>query len=568
MEENGCGKFADVNEAALASLKALGVTHIWLTGVLRQATLTDYSEFGMPADDPDIVKGRAGSFYAVKDYFDVCPDYALNVQHRLVEFRELVARVHSAGMKVLIDFVPNHVARSYDSLVRPDLNFGDGDDQTKFFDPANHFYYLAEPAGQHLTLSKPASWNPVGVVFDGAFAQEDGTPGHTPRVTGSGNCSPNPGVDDWYEVVKLNYGWNFVDGTEQYDPIPRTWTVMDEVLCYWQEFGVDGFRCDMAHLVPAAAWKHLIDNARFREPEVFFMAEAYFYDGSPGPVMRREDLLATGFDAIYFDASHHTLSGIRCGIRNQEDYDAVLHELSEEARDRAAQYLENHDEVRVAGPIAGSPPDGFGSYLANYQLAPLQFLYSRGPVLVYNGQEVGEPGGGDCGYHHSTNRSTFFDYWGMPEFAKWVNGGAYDGGELSEEQRRLRAYFGDLLALVQDSAVTGGNFWGLKYFNRPDRFWDCPADLFSFARYKPGSGHLLLVIANFRPGGASRGLIRLPAELAIAAGLSGEVKGTLVLDENGKQATALFAYPADQLTRRGVLVEVRDQACIVISVNS
>jgi hypothetical protein len=245
----------------------------------------------------------------------------------------------------------------------------------------------------------------------------------------------------------------------------------------------------------------------------------------------------------------------------------VLQELSAESRDRAVQYLENHDEVRVAGPIAGNPPDGFGSYRANYQLAPLQFLYSQGPILVYNGQEVGEPGGGDCGYHHSTNRSTFFDYWGMPEFAKWLNGGAYDGGELSEEQRRLRAYFADLLALVQDAAVTGGNFWGLKYFNRPERFSDCPGDLFSFARYEPGSGHLLLVVANFRPGGAARGRIRLPAELCAAAGLSGEVTGTLVLNEGGKQETPLFAYPVEEIMEGGVLMETGDQECIVVSID-
>ena len=138
IDVNGCGKFADVNAAALTSLKALGVTHIWLTGVLRQATLTSYDELGLPADNPNIVKGFAGSFYAVRDYFDVCPDNAVDPVQRLLEFEALVSRIHDAGMKAIIDLVPNHVARSYQSVVKPELSFGAHDDQSTFFAPGNH----------------------------------------------------------------------------------------------------------------------------------------------------------------------------------------------------------------------------------------------------------------------------------------------------------------------------------------------------------------------------------------------------------------------------------------------
>src|SRR5581483_11037598 len=178
--ENGCGRFADVNAQALAAIKELGATHVWLTGCLRQATLTDHSALGLPPDDPDIVKGIAGSFYAIRDYYDVCPDYAVAPARRLEEFEDLVRRVRAAGLKVLLDLVPNHVGRSYHSVIRPERDFGLLDDQTKFFARDNHFYYLV---GTQLRLRRPAGWDPPGVAFDGHFPPEDGAPGRTPRAT-------------------------------------------------------------------------------------------------------------------------------------------------------------------------------------------------------------------------------------------------------------------------------------------------------------------------------------------------------------------------------------------------
>jgi len=149
LAENGVGKFADINDAALDAISAMGFTHIWLTGILQQATATDYSQIGRPADDPDLLKGLAGSPYAIKDYFDVCPDYAVDPAKRLDEFKALLARIHAHGLKALIDLVPNHVARSYDSAVMPEISFGARDDKTKFFDPQNNFFYLraSDPGG-------------------------------------------------------------------------------------------------------------------------------------------------------------------------------------------------------------------------------------------------------------------------------------------------------------------------------------------------------------------------------------------------------------------------------------
>ncbi len=565
IEENGCGKFGDIDQVALRGVKELGITHVWLTGVLRQATLTDYAGLGLPADDPDVVKGRAGSFYAIRDYFDVCPDYATEPAERMAEFESLVERIHAAGMKVMLDFVPNHVARGYRSVVRPKADFGLGDDQEKFFARDNHFFYLHEPAGQGLRLTKPEYWQPEGVTFDGRFAGEDGSEGRTPKATGNNNTSPSPSVNDWYETVKLNYGFDFVTQRTAYVPRPRTWDRMDEIIAYWQEKGVDGFRCDFAHYVPQEFWKYLLAQARERDAGAFFIAEAYPYPGTGDPITEMGQLVEAGFDAVYYDASYDGLRAIYQGAAGHDEYNQLMVNPPVPG-DRLVQYLENHDERRIASPIVhgvGADHTGFGAAEAGYQLAPLQFLYSRGPVLLYNGQEVGEPGVGIEGFHTNEARTTFFDYWTMPEFAKWVNGHAYDGGQLSSEQIALRNFYTALGALCQDSAVRGDGYWGLKYFNRPDRFPDCPDDLYSFARFQPSAGRLLLIVANFRPEFETEGRLRIPGELAQAAGLPEVVHARLILDRGGHRDESVGALSLQALTEKGLHVKVPTQtACV------
>ena len=274
LAENGVGRFADINHAALRSIREMGFTHVWLTGVLQQATATDYSEFGQPADDPDLLKGLAGSPYAIKDYFDVCPDYAQKAAERLKEFGQLLKRLQAYGLKAIIDLVPNHVARSCNSCVKPDCNFGPcggdgtGDDITKFFDPHNNFFYLTPDAnGPPLRLPTCRDETPIsptcqvsGVKCDGLFEGEK-TFG---RVTGNNVVSWTPQLNDWYETVKLNYGFDFTDPSKSVreypnawspdKPIPDTWKKMDQVIQHWQSMGVDGFRCDMSHMVPPEFW--------------------------------------------------------------------------------------------------------------------------------------------------------------------------------------------------------------------------------------------------------------------------------------------------------------------------
>ena len=137
IEENGVGKFNDFTDEALEAIKELGVSHMWYTGVLHHAMVTDYSEFGLPGDDPDVVKGRAGSPYSVKDYYNVNPDLAEDPARRIEEFEALIARTHAHGLKVIIDIVPNHVARTYHSVTNPKgvSDFGASDDIA-------HSYYV------------------------------------------------------------------------------------------------------------------------------------------------------------------------------------------------------------------------------------------------------------------------------------------------------------------------------------------------------------------------------------------------------------------------------------------
>jgi glycosidase len=575
IRQNGCGKFADISDKALAELSRLGVTHVWLTGVLRQATLTDYSSIGLPADPPDIVKGRAGSFYAVRDAGDVCPDYAREPEQRMSELEALIQRIHAAGLRVLIDLVPNHVSRNHSSDASA-FDFGRGDDQTQFFAPTNNFYYLVDPPGRALTLPKPSHWNPPGVVFSGHFARENGSPGHTPKATGGDDYArvvdTEPGENLWYETIKLNYGYDFTTRQGHYDPIPRTWTMVDAIIAFWQRKGVDGFRCDFAHYVPREAWSYLISRARQRDTSAFFMAESYPYSGSADPVHDQAQMIDAGFDVVYHSEAYNALKRIYQGSGAPggaiDAYDREMAALDDASRPHYLEYLENHDERRIPSPIvenAGPGDSGFGSQSASHQLAPLQLLYSQGPVLVLNGQEVGEPGAGATGFKGDNGRTTVFDYWRMPTFARWVNDHHYDGGQLHDAEAALRRYYADLLALCQHPSITGRGYWGLRSYNRADRAAGASDWLYPFARYAPGSGQLVIVVANFRPSSAETGQVRVPRELTRVCGVAdgASLSVRLILNEAGARNDAGARVSVEALAATGFEANVSNQSCNV-----
>lgn len=516
MAENGCGKFADINETALDSLKEMGFSHLWLTGVLEQASGTDYP--GRPADDPDILKGKAGSPYAIKDYFDVCPDYAVVPEKRLSEFKDLLARCRKKGVGVFIDFVPNHVARSYESDVKPELSFGEGDEKGHYFNRENHFYYLqADHSGGGPPLKLPTAHLPG---CDGLFAPEM----EFGRVTGNNSVTWSPSIHDWYETVKLNYGHEFSKGRDtshlpgpnaSLDEVPKTWRTMDEILAYWQEMGVDGFRVDMAHMVPMEFWHWVVKRCRARDGEVYFFAEAY--DNDPAKLTDEhvlDALLAAGFDAVYDDPSYDVLEGIYDSGKWANDLDPLT--FTGKRFHRSLRYAENHDEVRLASPKEWG---GVGMKVGRPVSAVL-FGMGRGPVMLYHGQEVGEPAAGASGFGGDDARTTIFDYWSMPEFQKWVNGGKYDGGRLSDEQKALREWYGKLIKATQVPAFTAGEFYGLNHANKENEAFGRVAGetvsghwLYAFLRRCSRSGDAYLVVANFNPTETLTGVkVRVPED--------------------------------------------------------
>ena len=516
LAENGCGKFSHINEVALESIAAMGFTHIWLTGVLEQASGTSYPN--RPADKPDILKGLAGSPYAIKDYFDVCPDYAMNPDKRIDEFKDLLARCRRGGFKVIIDFVPNHVARSYASDVRPDLSFGEGDRRDLFFDRDNHFYYLqADHPGGGAPLKLPTMGMPG---CDGSFEPEK----EFGRVTGNNVISWSPSANDWYETVKLNYGHDFTKGRQTghlprayacLNEVPKTWRTMDAVLGYWQEMGVDGFRVDMAHMVPMEFWRWVVARCRARDSGVFFAAEAY--DNDPAKLTDAQvldELLAAGFDAVYDDPSYDVLEGLYDSGKWANDLDGLI--FTGERFHKSLRYAENHDEVRLASPKEWG---GRGMKVGR-PVSTVLFALGRGPIMMYHGQEVGEPALGVEGFGGDDARTSIFDYWSMPEFTKWVNGGKFDGGRLSDEQKALRDWYRKLLHVMHDEAFAAGDFYGLNHANKDNPLFGRLGDesvsghwLYAFLRSDRTSGRAFLVVANFHGDQTIRGAsVRIPQD--------------------------------------------------------
>lgn len=545
LTENGCGRFADINDRALASLANLGITHLWLTGVLEQASGTAYPN--RPADPADLLKGIAGSPYAIRDCFDVSPDYATHPPRRLTEFADLIARCHAHRLKVLIDFVPNHVARSHASDIRPEESFGLHDDPSVFFDPNNHFFYLQpnHPGGGP-PLKLPPPQSPAGHT---RYHGED----VYGRVSGNNVLSWNPSPHDWFETAKLNYGHDFTTGpnTSHLPPpnaprhaVPRTWRTMDEVLAHWQRLGVDGFRADMAHLIPLPFWRWAIRRARQRNPHTWFGAEAY--DNDPAKLTTGnilDELLEAGFDAVYDDPSYDLLEGIYDGQKWANDIDAAP--FTGPRFHQSLRYAENHDEVRLANPSVWG---GTGMHVGRPVSATL-FSLGQGPIMIYHGQEVGEPAIGAEGFCSDNARTSIFDYGSMPEFTKWVNGGRYDGARLSTTQLDLRAWYQQLLTVLRQPAFTQGTFHGLNHANagnphygRLDGESASGHWLYSFLRYTHQPPQSFLVIVNFHPSlSITRASVCIPNE--ISAILPLEPGGTWHFKDHLASPWQAFAHP-------------------------
>ena len=443
-EENGVGKFNDITPKALQELKKLGINYVWYTGVVEHATMTDYSAYGIKQDDPDIVKGKAGSPYAIKDYYDVDPDLAVDVKNRMEEYENLINRTHSEGLKMIMDFIPNHVARTYQSDAKPDgvIDFGAQDDKTKAYSQQNDYYYIPGK-----TFVVPASTEAGGALF--SHPLKDGKFDENPaKVTGNNVFSEKPSIDDWYETMKLNYGYDLQNGKNYLDPMPPVWTKMRDILVFWANKGVDGFRCDVAEFVPVEFWHWVIPEVRKINPNMVFIAEAY------DPSKYANYVSYGGFNYMYdkvglYDAlkpliknePNATVADIRKVVQSQEG-DLSNHML---------RFLENHDEERIASKGFAQQPEFAKAAMV------VSATLGSGPVMIYSGQEVGEQGAGIEGFGGNDNRSTIFDYWGQPQHQQWLNGGKFDGGGLTLAQKNLRTFYQQLLTLVQSKkAIQSG----------------------------------------------------------------------------------------------------------------
>ncbi len=471
VEQNGSGKLNNITLAVLKAIKGLGVSHIWYTGVIEHAHCTDYSAYGICPDNKYIVKGKAGSPYAIKDYYDIDPDLAEDVPARMAEFEALVKRTHDAGLKVVMDFVPNHVARRYhsDSAPAGAEDFGAYDDDTYGFAPDNNFYYIT--CQQFAPGINLGEGNDRYVEFPA-------------KASGNDCFTAFPGVNDWYETVKLNYGVDPWDGSRHFSPEPDTWRKMKHILNFWAGKGVDAFRCDMAHMVPVEFWHSAIADVKSKYPCVKFIAEIYDMN------LYRPYIEYGGFDYLYDKVNlYDTLCGIMTGNVSAAQITGCWQRV-DGLGGNMLNFLENHDELRIASRFfAGNP-------FAAVPALVVSALISTGPVMIYAGQELGEKAEGASGFSGDDGRTTIFDYWNIPTVQRWLgSGGVPSLRGLSADEKRLRAVYSTVLGICsRERAVTEGCFFDLMYVHsRNPRFNPHRHD--AFMRYC--DGELLFVAVNF-----------------------------------------------------------------------
>ena len=435
--ENGCGKFADFSATELGHIAALGVTHVWYTGVIRHATQTVYSEYGIPRQHPAVVKGRAGSPYAITDYYDVDPDLAVDVPRRMQEFEELVARTHAAGLKVIIDFVPNHVARQYHSICKPDRvkDLGENDNTDHGFNPQNNFYYCP---GQRFAPS-----------FDLYHGEAEPYIEEPAKATGNDHFDNAPGQNDWYETVKLNYGVDYYAGRIGYfNPMPDTWKKMLDILLFWAGKQIDGFRCDMAEMVPAEFWAYATQAVKEKYPDIVFIGEVY------NPNEYRH-YLASGFDWLYDKVGMYDT--MRTVINGSQSAQAIswAWQQTDDIRDHMLYFLENHDEQRIASDFfAADAHKGIPAFVASV-------LMQQNPFMLYAGQEYGERGMDSEGFSGNDGRTTIFDYWSIDTLCRAAK------KQLTDDEKAIFHIYKKTLQMARrEDAVINGVFFDLMYVNQ------------------------------------------------------------------------------------------------------
>lgn len=497
IEENGVGKFNDFTDKALQEIKKLGVTHVWFTGVPHHDVIRDYTKYGISNDDPDVVKGRAGSPYAVKDYYNVNPDLAVNPAKRLQEFEALIKRTHANGLKVIIDIVPNHIARNYHSLSNPKgvKDFGADDDTSVEYKRDNNFYYIP---GKAFEVPTSDTYKPLNgeknPLIDGKFKE------FPAKWTGNGSREAKPDINDWYETVKVNYGIkpdgskDFPELPEGFDKkdfkahyeywqgkdVPDSWKKFRDIALYWTKKGVDGFRYDMAEMVPYEFWSYMNAAIKMQDSDAFLLAEVY------NPKEYRNYINLGLMDYLYDKVE--TYDHLKAVIQGNALPDALSDIQSNmiDIEHHMLHFLDNHDEQRLASAaFAGTPEKG-------KPLMVISATISTSPTMIYFGQEVGEPGNEDAGFGKPT-RTSIFDYIGVPHHQRWMNDGKFDGGQLTESEKELRDFYARLLNFTIKSSAMMGKYQEIQTVNRNETKEYDPG-LYSFVRWD--NKEKLIIIAN------------------------------------------------------------------------
>lgn len=468
IEQNGCGKMNHITDPVLESLKDLGVTHIWYTGVIEHATKTDYSQYGIASSNKHIVKGNAGSPYAIRDYYDIDPDIAEDVPHRMQEFESLVKRTHAKGIKVIIDFVPNHVAREYHSDAKPKSvdDLGATDNKGMFFSPSNNFFYITDK-----------EFSPSVDLGNGGDRYTE----FPAKATGNDCFNEHPGVCDWYETVKLNYGIDPWNGCHHFSPIPSTWQKMCDILLFWASKGVNGFRCDMAHMVPVDFWHWAIAKVKEAYPGVIFIAELYDVG------IYHNYIHCGGFDYLYDKVN---LYDQLCQIVKYSSPASSLTECWQRIdgmQDHMLNFMENHDEQRVASSqLFGNPELAFPAVLVSATM-------SKSPFMIYQAQELGENAAGAIGFSGDDGRTSIFDYCSIPPLVRWYNHGKCGLQKLNNAERKIRAFYKKVLRLCNsEMAIAKGAFFDLMYVNHENLN---PERQYLYLRHF--ENETLLIAANF-----------------------------------------------------------------------
>ena len=526
IKENGVGKFNDFTDKALSEIKKLGVTHIWYTGVPHHAVINDYTKYGISNDDPDVVKARAGSPYAVKDYYNVNPDLAVDPAKRLQEFDSLIKRTHKNGLKLIIDIVPNHIARNYKGLSNPKgvKDFGADDNTSVEYARDNNFYYIP---GQAFQVPTDDNYKPLNgeknPFIDGKFNENPA------KWTGNGSRLAKPDINDWYETVKVNYGIR-PDGSKDFPELPKdfenktykdhykfwldknvpsSWKKFKDIALYWIDRGVDGFRYDMAEMVPYEFWSYLNSSIKEKNPNAFLLAEVY------NPNEYRNYIKLGKMDYLYDKVE--TYDHLKAVIQGKALPDALT-DISNRLSDiehHMLHFLDNHDEQRLASPeFAGTPEKG-------KPLMVVSATISSSPTMIYFGQEVGEPGAEDAGFG-KPSRTSIFDYIGVPHHQRWMNEGKFDGGKLSNSEKELRDFYARLLNFTIKSEALMGKFIDLQKVNR-EQTDNYDPGIYSFAR--SSKNEKLIIVTNFSWLTTSNFELKIPKDVINVLGLTdGEYK--------------------------------------------